>query len=583
MTTGGSSAPDSRSGTETCDILVVGSGAGGLSAAVTAAHRGARVIVLEKEAVFGGTTAWSGGWMWIPRNPLARQAGIDEDIETIRTYLRANLGLAYDDGLIEAFLEAGPQMVSFFQDKTALKFVDGNRIPDMHGHLPGAGTGGRSVCAAPYNGREMGSDITRLRKPLPETAFFGMGIASGADLAHFMSMTRSLRSAFHVLRRFGQHLVDLAIHGRGMHLVNGNALAARLLRSALDAGVDLRTGRRVTGLIRESGRVTGVHVLRKDGTRETIYARNGVVLASGGFPQDPELRRTLFTHVPSGHEHWSVAPPGNVGDGIRMAQAEGAELRQDLASPGAWVPVSLVPRRDGTLHPFPHFIDRAKPGLVAVLPNGQRFVNEADGYHDVFAALLLATPRTEQPQAWLICDHHFLRRYGLGHVRPAPVPFGWHIKAGYLKRATMLDALARLCGIDPAGLQETVSGHNIGARRGEDAAFGRGASAFNRAGGDAQVVPNPCVAPIHKPPYYAVRILPGSMGTFAGLRTDASARVLDAFGEVIPGLHAVGSDMASIMGGTYPAGGINLGPAMTFGFIAGRFLTRGASAESVLQ
>jgi succinate dehydrogenase/fumarate reductase flavoprotein subunit len=582
VTTGGSSAPR-RNDTETCDVLVVGSGAGGLSTAVTAAHRGAKVIVLEKEAVFGGTTAWSGGWMWIPRNPLARQAGIEEDAETIRTYLRANLGPAYDDGLIEAFLEAGPQMVSFFQDKTALQFVDGNRIPDMHGDLPGAGTGGRSVCASPYDGRKLGNTIALLRKPLPETAFFGMGIASGADLARFMSMTRSPRSAIHVIRRLGRHLLDLAIHKRGMHLVNGNALAARLVRSALDAGVDLRTDRRVTGLIREKGSVTGVHILRNDGSRQTVYAKHGVVLASGGFPHDPELRRSLFPHVPTGHEHWSAAPSGNAGDGIRMAQAEGAELRRDLVSPGAWVPVSLVPRRDGSLHPFPHFIDRAKPGLIAVRADGCRFVNEANGYHDVLAALLQATPEAEQPQAWLICDHHFLRRYGLGHVRPAPVPIGWHIKAGYLKRAKSLDALARLCGIDPDGLEETAAAYNFGAQRGEDNAFGRGASAFNRAGGDAQVGPNPCVAPICKPPYYAVRILPGSMGTFAGLRTDASTRVLDASGEIIPGLHAVGSDMASIMGGTYPAGGINLGPAMTFGFVAGRFLTRDASSEGSQQ
>lgn len=567
----GFSQEDGRRG---YDVVVVGSGAAGLAAAVTAAHHGARVLVLEKADVVGGTTAWSGGWMWIPRNPLAERAGIREDIDTIKTYLRALIGDLYEEERVEAFLAAAPRMVSFFEANTCVQFVDGNRIPDMHGALPGAGLGGRSVCAASFDGRHLGKSIGLLREPLAETAFFGMGIASGADLGHFLSAGRSVRSAIHVTRRFLRHLADRAVHGRGMHLVNGNALAARLLKSALDLGVDFKMEHRAARLLRGGDRITGVAAIGPDASEVVFQARRGVVLASGGFPQDPEFRRRFFAHAPTGVEHWSAAPQTNTGDGLRLAMTAGAVLSEGERQPGAWVPVSLAPRLDGSRHPFPHFIDRAKPGLIAVLPSGHRFVNEADGYHDVLSRLLESTPAGRLPEAWLICDHRFLRRYGLGHARPAPVPVGWHLKTGYLKRAGTIPALAEACGIDRHGLEQTISDYNRGASAGRDSAYGRGESPFNRAGGDASVSPNPCIAPLRQTPFYAVRIVPGSMGTFKGLRTDAAARVLDEAGAPIAGLYAAGSDMASIMRGTYPAGGINLGPAMTFGYVVGLQLSR---------
>ncbi|MCJ2183569.1 FAD-binding protein [Novosphingobium sp. 1949] len=226
---------------------------------------------------------------------------------------------------------------------------------------------------------------------------------------------------------------------------------------------------------------------------------------------------------------------------------------------------------DGSLGHFPHIIDRGKPGIIGVLSTGKRFCNEADGYYDDTSAMVEQAPQGEEVESWLICDHRFQRRYGLGHSRPFPVPAGPSVRSGYLKRVRTIAGLAEQCGVDPAALTATVERFNAFARTGEDPDFGRGGTAYNRKNGDPlHRGPNPCVAPIETGPFYAVKVQPGCFGTFSGLRTNGKAQVLDDLSRPIPGLYAVGADMASVMGGHYPSGGINLGPAMTFGFIAGR-------------
>lgn len=562
-----------------CDLLVIGSGAGGLSTAVTAAWHGLKVVVVEKEPVFGGATAWSGGWMWVPLNPLAKRAGIVEDPELPKTYLKHELGNRYDASKIDAFLEAGPQMVSFFEQHTALQFADGNAIADIHGASPGAGTGGRSVIAAPYDGRELGDLIHTLRPPMRETAFIGMPIMAGADLTAFMTATRSMASFGHVARRVSRHLMDLLVHRRAMQLLNGNALVARLLKSAQNLGVELWSSSPAKRLLSENGAVMGAVVETPDG-EIAIKARRATVLAAGGFPHDITRRRALFAHAPTGYEHWALPPHSASGDGLRLGESVGGEVDTTLASPGAWCPVSAVPYNDGSVGHFPHIIERGKPGIIGVLADGRRFVNEADGYFDYVDALLRAVPKGQEVASWLVCDHRFQRRYGLGISRPAPLPVKPYIRSGYIKTGRTIAELATACGIDPAGLRRTIDDYNRDARLGEDPAFGRGSTPYNRKQGDAAHKPNPCVAPIENGPFYAAKVVPGSFGTFAGLKTDASARVLDKDGCPIPGLHAVGTDMASIMGGYYPAGGINLGPAMTFGYIAGRHIAGPTDWES---
>lgn len=552
------------------DLVVVGSGAAGLSAAVSAAHRGLRVVVVEKDATLGGATAWSGGWMWAPLNPLAKRAGIDEDAETVRTYLRHELGERYDSVKIDAFLDAAPRMIAFFHERTTLQFADGNAIADIHGDTPGAGTGGRSVIAAPYDARKLDRrTLGKLRRTMPATAFLGMPIQAGPDLAAFLTVTRSIRSFVHVTRRVTRHLYDLARYGRAMQLVNGVALIGRLARSADDLGVETRVSSPARRLIQEGARVTGVVVETPQGDIE-LRARRGVVLAAGGFPWDVERRRQLFPRTPTGREHWPLPPGSATGDGLRLGEAVGGDVDTSLYSPVAWAPVSRVPYRDGHVGHFPHIIDRGKPGIIGVLADGRRFVNEAGGYYDYVDAMIQAVPEGQEVASWLVCSHRFQRRYGIGITRPAPVPFRHWIKKGYLKTGETVEELARHCGIDPEGLKRTVEDYNRHARQGEDPAFSRGSTPYNRKQGDPAQRPNPCVAPLDRGPFYAVKVVPGCFGTFAGLKTDEHARVLNGTGEPIGGLYAAGTDMASIMGGHYPAGGINLGPAMTFGYIAGR-------------
>jgi succinate dehydrogenase/fumarate reductase flavoprotein subunit len=553
-----------------CDLLVVGGGAAGLAGAVTAAHHGLDVVVAEKAPVLGGATAWSGGWMWAPLNPLSQADGIVEDIEGPRTYLKHALGEHYDEPRVDALLQNSRRMVAFFETHTSLQFVSGTWIADIQGDLPGAGTGGRSVGPKPINARRLRPELRALVRPqLYETSFLGMGIMAGPDLQAFLHATTSVRGFAHAAWRVAFHVFDLVTARQGMQLVNGPALVARLVKSAAERGVRLLVNAPAAELTTEDGRVTGA-VLGTAGGPVTVRARRGVLLAAGGFPNDVRRRRELFPRTPTGEEHWTLAPPETTGDGVRLGESAGGRLDTALASPAAWCPVSLVRYRNGRVGVYPHIVDRGKPGLIGVLSTGRRFVNEADGYYQYTTAMIAGAPAGEEVASWLICDHAFQRRYPFGMAKPFPVPTWPYLRSGYLTRGRTVEELAGRCGIDPVGLAITVAEFNRHARRGEDPEFGRGSTPFNRGSGDPDHGPNPSLAPIESPPFYAIKVLPGSFGTFAGLRTDPQSRVLDGSGDPIPGLYAAGSDQANVMGGHYPAGGINIGPAMTFGYVAGR-------------
>jgi succinate dehydrogenase/fumarate reductase flavoprotein subunit len=545
------------------DVLVVGSGAGGLAAAVTARKLGLEVIVAEKAAQFGGTTALSGGWLWIPNHPLQASIGIKDSLEEASTYLLHEAGEKYDPERVNAFLTAGPRMVEFFMRETAVQFDASALFSDYHPDAPGGKPGGRSIVAQAFDGRELGAMLSQLRPPLPELTVFGIMIGSGAELVHFMRWSKSLASAAFVARRLIGHGCAALVYGRGVRLTNGNALAGRLLKSALDAGVQLWAGAPVKSLVAKGGVVRGA-VIEKDGVPAQVATRKGVVLACGGFPQDKARRARLFTH----DEHFSPAPESNTGDGLRMAEAAGARIDESLPNAAAWVPVSIVQRAGGGTGLFPHFIDRAKPGVIAVTRNGARFVNEGNSYHDFVQALL----RQNETSAWLIADHRAIRAYGLGFVKPRPLPLKPHLDSGYLKRGATFGELAREAGVDAPALEATLAEFNRHAREGKDPAFGKGSTAYNRFYGDPDIRPNTCVAPLAQAPFYAVKVVIGDLGTYDGIATNANAQVLDANKRPILGLYATGNDALSIMGGNYPGPGITLGPAMTFGWLAARHL-----------
>jgi succinate dehydrogenase/fumarate reductase flavoprotein subunit len=558
-----------------CDALVVGSGCAGLSAAVTAGHRGLNVLVVEKEPRFGGTTARSGGWLWIPGTSLARAWGISESPDQARNYLRHEAGNSFDAARVDAFLANGPEAVDFFTSKTALRFDMPLTFPDYHAEAPGGAQGGRSMVARPFDGHELGEHIRDLGAPLPELTVFGMMLGSGKEIIHFMRATKSLASAFYVAKRLSKHGIDVLRNGRGMTLTNGNALAGRLAKSAFDLKIPLWLKSPVGELIVEDNAVRGA-VIERDGQRIRVTARHGVILACGGFPHDVARRKAMFPHAPDGTQHWSPGPTGNTGDGLRLAEAAGGRIEDSLPNAAAWVPVSITTRKDGSKGVMPRFIDRAKPGVIAVTRGGVRFANEGNSYHDFVQEMVKAAKPRGEITAFLITDHRSLRKYGLGCVPPFPMPLGHRLRTGYLLRGATLAELATRAGIDPKPFEATVEKFNQTAAEGRDPDFGKGSRAYNRYQGDALHGPNPCIAPIQHGPFYAIKMVIGDLGTYAGIKTDENARALDADGHPIAGLYAAGNDMASIMGGNYPGAGITLGPALTFGYIAGKHIAGAA-------
>ncbi len=545
------------------DLIVLGSGAAGLSAAATAASRGLKVLVLEKDAHFGGASAISGGTIWVPGTAQASAAQLDASLDTARTYLLNMLGEGADTALIDAFLARGAEALAFLEDKTELEFRVRPVSPDYHMEIDGASEGGRALEILEYDGSRLGKRFAELRKPPEGMLLFGGMMVNRVDIQHFLNMRRSLTSLVHCVKLVAGFAKDRLSHARGTRLVVGNALVARLARSVLDLGVDLRTGLTARRLIVEDGAVCGIVVDTPKGERD-IRARAGVILATGGFgaAQDAGQWRTA-----TDADHRSMSPKGNVGDGLSLAADAGAALGEGLISNFYWAPVSVMTNADGTEEKFPHLVtDRAKPGLIAVNRDGRRFVNEADSYHRVVLAMQ-AEPQLNAP-CHLICDATALTAYGMGLARPAPGSNAALVKNGYLIKAGSIEELADRIGVERDALVETVKRYNAAAEKGLDPEFGKGSSSYNRSLGDPNHTPNACLAPMVKAPFYAVKLVTGDLGSARGVRTDAHARAIDASGAPIPGLYAAGNDMNSVMNGTYPGPGITLGPALTFGYIA---------------
>lgn len=561
--------------TKACDLLIIGSGAGAMCAALTAASQGLRVLIVEKDEKFGGASARAGGGLWIPNTPHAERAGVPDSREKALAYFRHETGSRFDEAKVGAFLDNGPAMLDFVENRSSLRFQVLAEFPDYHCESPGGGHG-RSLFPNAWDATELGEELHRLRPVLMAASFMSMQIGV-SEVPTYLTAARKVRSFLHVAGCMVRRLIDQLRAGRTLRLTSGNAVVGGLAAAAFRDGVELWTSAPARSLTRDGDRVNGA-IIEKSGQRIRIEAKHGVILSTGGFPHDSIRRAELFPQGNAAPEVWGMLPYGNAGEGIRMAEAVGARFNSNMTTPIALTPITTLHTGEGRLETIPVFFNRGAPGVISVTRQGKRFVNEARSYHDWGVALLSEYGDDQEAVAWIVCDHRALRRYGLGVIKPAPFPIAPHLKSGYLKRGRTPAELAANAGIDPEGLQHTIRQFNQAAARDEDPTFHRGSTDYERAGGDPEHGGNPCIGPLEQPPFYAIRVFAGCVATFAGIDTNAKAQALDSEGDPIAGLYVIGNDMASITGGDYISGGCTLGPAMTFGYIAANHIAAEAAS-----
>jgi hypothetical protein len=385
---------------------------------------------------------------------------------------------------------------------------------------------------------------------------------------------RSLSALALGARLVGRYAIDRLGYRRGTRLVLGNALVARLLKAAMDRGVRVMTGVVTERLVVADGRVTGL-AARHAGKALDIEARHGVVLAGGGFPSDPALRAR---HLPEPVPEYTPAAEGCDGSTIRLGLAVGAALGRDGLDNALWFPSSIARRADGSTAVYPHIVlDRSKPGLIAVDRQGERFTNEAVSYHEFVRAMYRADRTRPAIPAWLVCDARFLRKYGLGMIRPRMLSVRRFVGSGYLLQAPTLEDLARQAGLNADRFAATVRRYNGFCETGRDPDFGKGDTIYDRGNGDPDHLPNPCIGPIDTPPFHAVEVHPTPLGTSRGLVANRHAQACDTEGNPVAGLHVCGNDMQSAFGGEYPGAGGQLGLAMTFGWVAANHALHGGN------
>lgn len=555
--------------TDSFDLVVVGTGATGLAAAIFAHAQGLRPLLVEKTGLVGGTTSYSGGVVWVPDSRQNVESGTNDTLEESERYLDAIVANPHErDARREYLMRSGEAFACLEALTRPLFYVRAQNSPDYYPAAAGASPRGRAMTPLSTDGRELGDRFLDIRPPLPEMSLFGRQMLELMDVYHLLRARRSLRSAIHTGRLLLRDLRDRLLYRRyrrGTRLTGGNALVANLYKAVLDRGIPVWRHAPLVRLIAEDNRIVGVAVER-EGKPTTIRASRGVILATGGFPWSKSLREHAMEETPAG---FSATSPDSTGDGIEIATAAGARLDRRNAEGAFWTPVSVRTRRDGSVARFPHLMaDRAKPGLIAVNKEGRRFCNEAENYHDFTRAMLGRLKNEDQQPIHLICDAPFLRKYAFGAIPPLAYERRRAVKDGYLIEARTLGDLADRIGVDREALRTTVGRYNRDAARGVDPEFGKGESAYNRYLGDAAYAPNPCVGPLDKPPFYAIRVHAGDIGTTFGLAADLHSQVLDANGEPIAGLYACGNDRNSVMAGYYPSGGITIGPAITFAYLA---------------
>ncbi|MFM0510010.1 FAD-dependent oxidoreductase [Paraburkholderia sp. RL17-373-BIF-A] len=567
---------------ETFDVVVIGAGGAGMSAALFAAIEGARVLLVESTEYVGGTTAYSAGTTWIPDSMHGPSVNPDDSSANAEAFLRRAVGERSSEALRRAFLAAGPQAVAHIEANSDVKYRARPFHPDYLSELEGSTLRGRALEPLAFDGRKLGKHFALIRPPIPEFTVLGGMMVDRDDVGHLLGMTKSLKSLRHAVKLLARHACDRMSWPRGTRLVMGNALIGRLLCSLLARNVTVLVSTKLEALRTGANGSVGGITLSQNGQRRQIAVTGGVILASGGFNRHPQRRSAM---LPGVDPSWCPGAPGHTGSAHDLALAIGARHGEGALSNAFWAPVSVRKRKDGTTAVFPHFLmDRGKPGMVVVNQAGKRFLNENTSYHLFGIAMQEAHRQSPCVPAYLVTDAEGLRKYGLGMVRPGGKGLAPFLADGYLTRADTLDELAGKLDIDPRGLTDSVARIDEYAQTGVDADFQRGTTDYQRANGDANWPgPNPCLGPIGRAPFYAVRLYPGDIGAATGLASDQHARVLGRDDQPIGGLYACGNDMQSVMGGVYPGPGITLGPGLAFAYLAGRDAAARAQTASAAR
>ena len=552
------------------DLVVVGAGGAGMATALFAAMEGASVLLVERTEYVGGTTAWSAGTSWIPGSQHAAKVNPNDTLAETARYLDNAVGERTSKVVRQAFLDNGRAAVDEVEDRSELKYRPYPKHPDYISDLGGSTLSGRALEPMPFDARLLGRELfALLRPPIPEFTVIGGMMVDRTDINHLLAMTKSWASLKHSVKIVMRHAMDRLSWPRGTRLVMGNAHVARLLHSLSKFDkVTIALNSTVEHIVRGPQGVERVDIACR-GERRSVRVNKGMVLASGGFNRHPELRAQMLPGVPA---EWSPAAPGHTGQAHDLAKQLGAVYGQGGLSHAFWAPVSLRKRADGSTAAFPHFVmDRAKPGMITVNARGERFLNESTSYHLFGLAMQEANKTRPSIPAYLVCDADALRKYGMGMVRPGGKGLAPFLADGYLTEGATLAELASKLGMDAQSLQASVAQNNRNAETGVDPDFHRGETAYQQNLGDpAWTGKNPNIGPLAQGPFYAVRLYPGDIGSSTGFATNEHAQVLGADGQAIGGLYAVGNDMHSIMGGTYPAPGITIGPGLVFGRIAAR-------------
>ena len=558
------------------DVLVIGSGAAGVAAALRAAHDGHRVLVIEKDERLGGTTAISGGWLWVPGNEQGvREGDTREEAETYIKYLAKG---RHNPEMVDTFLDEVPVAMRFFADDAGIEFQYPQKAPDYQMDAPGAKVSGRAVTVKAADARMLGADRLRVQPYLQSYTVFGYMPEVGPDIATFLKANQTLRAFGYAARKVSKTWVQTLLHKRAYGRTNGNALMTRMITAAARQGIPMWTATPALEIVIDDH---GVAIGARIGGEHAglVRARLGVVIAAGGFSGNAELRRRYFPHDPDGTNHCTPTI-GHHGDSLKLAQPLGGHIDDSPHQPASWGPVTTFTGLRGQQRWFPHLRAFGLPGLIAVDRDGVRFANESLSYHDYGVEMIRNDAGRDGTYGWIIADAKAMRRYGIGYAKPWPFPQTYFRRSGFLHKAATVAELARTIDVPADQLQATLDEFNAGAARGEDPKFHRGSNWFHHFKGDMDHKPNPNLAPIDQGPYYAVKIEMGDLGTYAGLAVNTRSEVLDAVGDPVPGLYAVGTAAVSVFGGGYPGYGANIGPAMIFGHTVGRDIAAHAAERA---